>query len=136
LSAENLKNRLLVHLWKAGDFTNDETNFLQTHGLDSLVTYLGQPDAHTLVQVYNAADVPGTFTLRVCMTVLKQWLVGHPIITANVSLLPEVVEMLLSWLTDGCSSNSRGTMPSQNNPAYREALRTKGWQEPNCLLGR
>lgn len=128
---ENLKNRgLLVHLWKAGsDFTNDETTFLQTHGLDSLVTYLGQPDAHTLVQVYNAADVllaPSLYE-GFGMTVLEAMACGTPIITANVSSLPEVVGDA-AILVDPMDVQAivEALCRLQNNPAYREALRTKG----------
>ena len=91
---ENLLQRgLVVHLCKAGsDFTDAEKTFLQTHHLENSVTYLGQPDNHTLVQIYNAADVllaPSLYE-GFGMTILEAMACGTPVVTSNVSSLPEV----------------------------------------------
>ena len=128
---ENLNNQgRPVHLWKAGcDFTDDEKTFVRTHSLDNLVTYLGQPDAHTLVQAYNAADVllaPSLYE-GFGMTVTEAMACGTPVITSNVSSLPEVTGDA-AILVDPMDVQAivEALCRLQNDPAYREELRNKG----------
>ncbi|WP_339376722.1 glycosyltransferase family 4 protein [Chlorogloea sp. CCALA 695] len=85
---------LSIHLWKVGaDFTNEQKIFIQTHSLETSVTYLGKPDKQTLVEIYNAADVlmsPSHYE-GFGMTVIEAMACGTPVVAANVTSLPEVV---------------------------------------------
>lgn len=82
-----------VRLWKAGDdFTPEQKVFIQTHGLEQRVTYLGKPNQDLLLQIYNAADIliaPSLYE-GFGLTVLEAMACGTPVITSNVSSLPEV----------------------------------------------
>jgi glycosyltransferase involved in cell wall biosynthesis len=80
--------------WKAGaDFDDDQKAFIQVEGLGSHITYLGNPDKATLVQLYNAANILVAPSLHegFGMTLLEAMACGTPAITANVSAMPEVV---------------------------------------------
>ena len=83
-----------VHFWKAGDdFTNDQKKFISDHELDDCISYLGKPSKKTLIQIYNAADLlvaPSTYE-GFGITVLEAMACGLPVISANVTSLPEVV---------------------------------------------
>jgi len=84
---------LPIHFWKAGsDFTNEQKKIIQTHNLESCVSYIGQPDKSTLVQIYNAADVLLAPSLHegFGITILEAMACGTPVITSNVSAMPEV----------------------------------------------
>lgn len=91
---EVLKQRgLTVRLWKAGsDFTDEQKAFIRVHGLEDHIAYLGKPDKQTLVQIYNAADILLAPSLHegFGMTILEAMACGTPVITSNVSALPEV----------------------------------------------
>ena len=128
---EKLNNQgLSVHLWKAGsDFTDDEKTFLRTNNLDNSVTYLGELDAHTLVQAYNAADIllaPSLYE-GFGMTVLEAMACGTPVITSNVSSLPEVTGDA-AILVDPMDIQAivEAVCRLQNDFAYREEMRKKG----------
>lgn len=91
---EALKTRgLSACLWKTGeDFTAEQKAFTRTHGVENSAVYLGRLDRHILVQVYNAADVlllPSLYE-GFGMPVLEAMACGTPVITSNVSSLPEV----------------------------------------------
>ncbi|NJR59656.1 MAG: glycosyltransferase family 4 protein [Cyanobacteria bacterium CRU_2_1] len=89
-----LKNQgVPVHLLKTGaEFTREQKAFITTHQLADCITYLGKPDRETLVQIYNAADVLLSPSLYegFGMTVLEAMACGTPVITSNVTSLPEV----------------------------------------------
>ncbi|MBD2355804.1 glycosyltransferase family 4 protein [Tolypothrix sp. FACHB-123] len=84
---------LNIHFWKAGAaFTSEEQNYIQTQALENYITYLGQPDKQTLVQIYNAADIliaPSTHE-GFGITILEAMACGTPVITSKVSAMPEV----------------------------------------------
>ena len=128
---ENLLRRgLIVHLCKAGsDFTDDEKTFLRTHYLEDSVTFLGQPDNRTLVQIYNAADVllaPSLYE-GFGMTVLEAMACGTPVVTSNVSSLPEVTGDA-AILVDpmDVEAIAETVCRLQNDSIYRSYLRDKG----------
>lgn len=82
-----------IHLFKAGaDFTQEQKTFIKTHNLDKCITYLGKPDKAKLVQIYNAADILLSPSLYegFGITILEAMACGTPVITSNVSSLPEV----------------------------------------------
>jgi glycosyltransferase involved in cell wall biosynthesis len=128
---ENLQSQgLPVHLWKAGsDFTDDEKTFLRTHSIENSVTYLGQLDNRTLVQAYNAADVllaPSLYE-GFGMTVLEAMACGIPVITSNVSSLPEVAgDAAILVEPMDVQAIVEAVCRLKNDPAYREELRNKG----------
>lgn len=83
-----------IHFWKAGgDFSPAQKQLIQQLALAPHITYLGQPDKATLVKLYNAADIllaPSLYE-GFGITVLEAMACGLPVITSNVSSLPEVV---------------------------------------------
>lgn len=82
-----------VQLLKTGaDFTVEQKTFIQTHHLEPFITYLGKPDKTALIQIYNAADILVAPSLYegFGMTILEAMACGTPVITSNVTSLPEV----------------------------------------------
>ena len=97
LDAANILKQqgLPVQFWKVGsDFTDEQKAFIQTQGLEAQIHYLGNPDKSTLVQIYSAADILVAPSLHegFGMTLLESMACGTPVITANLSAMPEVVE--------------------------------------------
>ena len=82
-----------VKLWKVGDeFTPEQTALIESHQLKSMITFIGKPDRTTLLEIYNAADVllaPSLYE-GFGLTILEAMACGTPVISANVSSLPEV----------------------------------------------
>jgi glycosyltransferase involved in cell wall biosynthesis len=80
--------------WKVGsDFTVEQKDLIQNLQLQEIVRYLGKPDRATLVEIYNAADIllsPSLFE-GFGMTLLEAMACGTPVITSNLSSMPEVV---------------------------------------------
>ena len=83
-----------ICLWRTGDkFTQEQQAFIQAHDLESYIFNLGNPDKASLVQIYNAADVllaPSLYE-GFGLTIVEAMACGTPVITSNVSCLPEVV---------------------------------------------
>ncbi len=82
-----------VMLWKTGaDFTDQQKAFIQAQGLATSIQYLGKPDKATLVRIYNAADLLLAPSLHegFGLTILEAMACGTPVITSNVSAMPEV----------------------------------------------
>ncbi|PSB59247.1 glycosyltransferase family 4 protein [Chamaesiphon polymorphus] len=84
-----------VCLWRTGDnFNKEQKAFIAEQDLESDIFDLGSPDRARLVQIYNAADVllaPSLYE-GFGMTVVEAMACGTPVITSNVSSLPEVVD--------------------------------------------
>jgi glycosyltransferase involved in cell wall biosynthesis len=91
---EKLKQQgLPVCFWKvSADFTDEQKAFIHTHGLASCVSYLGQPTQDELVRIYGAADILIAPSLQegFGLTILEAMAAGTPVITSNVSAMPEV----------------------------------------------
>lgn len=119
-----------IRLWKAGDdFTADQKAFIQTHKLEQKVTYLGKPNPDLLLQVYNAADIliaPSLYE-GFGLTVLEAMACGTPVITSNVSSLPEVAGDA-AILVDpmNVQAMSEAVLQLLNTASYRQVLRAKG----------
>jgi glycosyltransferase involved in cell wall biosynthesis len=83
-----------ICLWRTGDkFTQEQQAFIQAHDLESYIFNFGNPDKARLVQIYNAADVllaPSLYE-GFGLTIVEAMACGTPVITSNVSSLPEVV---------------------------------------------
>lgn len=124
------KQGLPIHLWKTGaDFTAEQKTFIQTYGVENFVTYLGKPDKSTLVQIYNAADLLLSPSLYegFGMTVLEAMACGTPVITSNVTSLPEVTgdAAVLVNPTD-VQAMVETVCRLQNDFVYRQELSSKG----------
>lgn len=80
-------------LWKTGgEFTQEQTAFIQAHQLDRQIVHFGNPDKDTLISLYNAADIllsPAIYE-GFGLTIVEAMACGTPVITSNVSSLPEV----------------------------------------------
>ncbi|MEL6579225.1 MAG: glycosyltransferase family 1 protein [Cyanobacteria bacterium J06621_12] len=84
---------LPVRLWRVGDgFTPEQQQFIDAHNLDKYITLFGKASQQELIQFYNAADIllaPSLYE-GFGLTILEAMGCGTPVITANVSSLPEV----------------------------------------------
>ena len=82
-----------IRLWKIGDdFSPAQKQFIQDSFLEQHITLLGKPNRENLVRFYNAADVllaPSLYE-GFGLTILEAMACGTPVITSNVSSLPEV----------------------------------------------
>jgi glycosyltransferase involved in cell wall biosynthesis len=85
--------KIPVRLWKIGDdFSEEQQQFISNFSLDKYITFLGKPDRESLIRFYNAADVllaPSLYE-GFGLTILEAMACGTPVITSNVSSLPEV----------------------------------------------
>ena len=91
--AELQKQEIPVHFLKAGvDFNSAQKQFIQAHELTSHVTYVGQVDEKALIELYNAADclIAPSLYEGFGFTLLEAMASGTPVITANVTAMPEV----------------------------------------------
>ncbi|MEL7332540.1 MAG: glycosyltransferase family 1 protein [Cyanobacteria bacterium J06560_2] len=93
LTAElNAKGVPICFLKTGADFSAEQTAFIEKNGIADKTRYLGKPDQETLIKIYNAADVliaPSTYE-GFGLTVLEAMACGTPVITSNVTSLPEV----------------------------------------------
>jgi glycosyltransferase involved in cell wall biosynthesis len=128
---EVLKDKgLPVRLWKVGsDFTAEQKQFIRDRSLEKHITFLGQPDKDTLLQLYNAADVllaPSLYE-GFGLTILEAMACGTPVITAKVSSLPEVAGDA-AILVDPMDVQAIADAVSllQNDPILRKGLTEKG----------
>jgi glycosyltransferase involved in cell wall biosynthesis len=128
---ETLKQRgVCIHLWKVGaDFTEEQKEFIQKQGLETSISYLGKPDKSTLIQIYNAADilVAPSFHEGFGITLLEAMACGIPVITSNVSAMPEVVgdAGILVEPTD-YQAIADAVCRLQNDLVYKQNLIDKG----------
>ncbi len=121
---------LNVHFWKVGTgFDSEQKAFVQTHNLEKYITYWGEPDDAVLIKLYNAADVllaPSLYE-GFGMTILEAMACGTPVVTSNVSSLPEVAgdAAILTEPTDIISMVANLSR-LQNDSAFRQSLIEKG----------
>ena len=121
---------LAVQLWKVSDdFTDEQKCFIQDNGLEDVIKYLGYLDKSTLVQAYNAADllIAPAFHEGFGITLLEAMACGTPVITANVSAMPEVVGDA-GILVDPNDSQAiaDAVYRLHNEPLYYQELRERG----------
>ncbi len=92
---KTLKDRgLSVRLWRSGGkFMAEQITFIKELNLEEDILDFGTADKNILIQLYNAADVllaPSLYE-GFGLTVLEAMACGLPVITSNISSLPEVV---------------------------------------------
>lgn len=84
-----------VVLWRVGaELTPQQNELVQTLGIEDVVVKFDKPDLQTLIKIYNAADIllaPSLYE-GFGLTVLEAMSCGTPVITSNISALPEVVD--------------------------------------------
>jgi glycosyltransferase involved in cell wall biosynthesis len=83
-----------IQFWKVGtDFTTEQKKFIEVNNLKSSLKYLGRPDKSTLVKIYSTADILVAPSLYegFGITILESMACGTPVITSNISAMPEVV---------------------------------------------
>jgi glycosyltransferase involved in cell wall biosynthesis len=82
-----------VKLWKVGsEFSLEQQKLIRSHSLEPMITFISTPDKITLLKLYNAADAllaPSLYE-GFGLTILEAMACGTPVISANVSSLPEV----------------------------------------------
>lgn len=87
------KQSTKVHLIKAGAaFTIEQTALIECEGLQPYITHIQNPDKATLVKLYSLANILVAPSLYegFGITILEAMTSGVPVITSNVSSLPEV----------------------------------------------
>ena len=124
------QRELNICLWKAGSgFDSEQKTFIETHNLEKYITHWSNPDDKTLVKLYNAADLliaPSLYE-GFGMTILEAMACGTPVVTSNVTSLPEVAgdAAVLSDPNDvGAMADAIAKM--QQEPSYRQFLIDKG----------
>ncbi|MEL6903028.1 MAG: glycosyltransferase family 1 protein [Cyanobacteria bacterium J06606_4] len=118
------------HLIKAGAaFTAAQQTLIDSHNLHSYVTHIDKPDQATLIKLYNAADVllaPSLYE-GFGITILEAMACGTPVITSNVSSLPEVAGNAAILIEPTQLDQIANAVRSlQQDPAQRQALIEKG----------
>ncbi len=83
-----------VYLWRTGSkFTEDQSSFIEEHDLAPYIIDFGNPSQDELVRIYNAASIllaPSIYE-GFGLTILEAMACGTPVVTSNVSSIPEVV---------------------------------------------
>lgn len=121
---------LPIQLLRTGpDFSEEFKTFIQTHNLSDCITDFGRPDNNTLTKIYNAADILVSPSLYegFGMTLLEAMACGTPVITSNVTSLPEVAgdAGIIVNPTD-VEAIVEVVCRLQNDDAYRKLLIDKG----------
>lgn len=123
---------LPIHFWKVGaDFNVEHKKLIQEYNLEKYITYLGKPDKPSLIQIYSAADMliaPSLFE-GFGITILEAMACGTPVITSNVSAMPEVVGDA-GCLVDPYDARSiaDGVCQLNQDPIYYQKLVKKGFE--------
>jgi glycosyltransferase involved in cell wall biosynthesis len=122
--------RFLVRLWRSGGkFMADQVAFIKENNLDLDILDFGTADKNILMQLYNAADVllaPSLYE-GFGLTILEAMACGLPVITSNVSSLPEVVgDAAIMCDPMDIKSMAEAIYHLQTDPVYCQQLINKG----------
>ncbi|OKH40351.1 glycosyl transferase group 1 [Calothrix sp. HK-06] len=124
------KRGLPIHFWKvSADFTNEQKKFITENGLEKYITYLGKLDKTTLIKIYSAADIllaPSLYE-GFGLTILEAMACGTPVITSNVSAMPEVVGNAGFFVEpSNAEAIADGVDKLYHNPIHYQELVEKG----------
>ena len=125
-----IQKGLPVRLWKVGsNFTAEQQAYICDRQLESQITCFGYPDRETLIELYNAADLllaPSLYE-GFGLTILEAMACGTPVVTSNVSSVPEVVgNAAISLDPLDIEAITESILQLQNNNNYRQDLVQKG----------
>jgi glycosyltransferase involved in cell wall biosynthesis len=126
-----LKDRgVPVRLWRTGGaFMADQEAFIKENKLHQDILNFSTPDKDSLIQLYNAADVllaPSLYE-GFGLTILEAMACGLPIITSNVSSIPEVVgDGAIMIPPMDSQAISEAVVHLKQNDIYRQELIERG----------
>ena len=131
---------LPVRLWKIGDdFTVEQKQFIGDRALNKYITFLGKPDREALIRFYNAADIMLAPSLYegFGLTILEAMACGTPVITSNVSSLPEVAgDAAILVNPMDVEAMTKAILRLQKDSAYRQNLINKGLAKAKTFTWR
>ena len=127
----------LLHFIKAGaDFTDKQKTFIGEQNLTDCITYAGKPDKETLARLYGAADVlvaPSIYE-GFGITLIEAMACGTPVITSNVTSLPEVVgEAGIMVDPEDNQAIVAAVLRLMNDSGYRADLARRGEQRAKAF---
>ncbi|HEY9768030.1 MAG TPA: glycosyltransferase family 1 protein [Coleofasciculaceae cyanobacterium] len=119
-----------VRLWKVGEkFYPEQEQYIKANGLAKHITLINNADSEALIYFYNAADVMLAPSLYegFGLTILETMACGTPVITSNISSLPEVAgdAAILVEPTD-VEAITKAVIRLQKDTIYRQNLINKG----------
>jgi glycosyltransferase involved in cell wall biosynthesis len=128
---------LSVRLWRSGGkFMAEQTAFIKEHNLDQDILDFGIADKNILLQVYNAADVllaPSLYE-GFGLTVLEAMACGLPVITSNISSLPEVSKGAAILVNPmNIEAMLEAAQRIKQDPLYRQHLVDQGLLRARCF---
>ncbi len=131
---------VLVKLWKVGsEFSLEQQKLIKLHNLEPMITFISTPDKITLLKLYNAADAllaPSLYE-GFGLTILEAMACGTPVISANVSSLPEVAgdaAILVDPLDVKAIADAVCSL--QSDSSLRQSYITKGLARAKCFSWR
>jgi glycosyltransferase involved in cell wall biosynthesis len=113
-----------------------QQDWIQQQELSAYVEYLGNPDKSRLIEIYNAANVllAPSFHEGFGMTLLESLACGTPVITSNVSAMPEVVgDAGILIAPDDIEATVAAVERLYQDAAYCQALIHKGIERTNAF---
>lgn len=124
------EKNIAIRLWKVGEeFTKEQQQFIETNNLEQNITFLGKPSHEDLVRFYNAADLllaPSLYE-GFGLTILEAMGCGTPVITANVSSLPEVAgEAAILVEPKDINAITEAVIKIRNDATFKQNLVTQG----------
>ena len=129
LSILKQKNIPVQFLKVNGVFSNEQNAFIADHNLSDSIQQLEDIAASTLVYLYSSADilVAPSFHEGFGLTLLEAMACGTPVMTSNVSAMPEVIgDAGLLIDPDDSQSIADSLQRFYEDVSQQEQLRTKG----------
>ena len=119
-----------VCFWKvSADFTDEQKAFIRDYDLTACVSYLGKPEQSELVEIYGAADILVAPSLQegFGLTILEAMAAGTPVVTSNVSAMPEVAgDAAVLVDPNDCDAIAAAIQQIHQDDVYKAALVQKG----------
>ncbi|HVN53912.1 MAG TPA: glycosyltransferase family 1 protein [Anaerolineaceae bacterium] len=132
----NYPDIVLVHAGPRGWHMDHLMPYIEQQGLSSSVRFIGRVPLSELVGLYNAATLFAYPSLYegFGLPVLEAMSCGCPVITSNVSSMPEIAGGSTILIDPLQTEEIAGAIQSLiSKPDLREILRQKGLQRANCF---